>query len=212
LSARLTIADYGVGNLFSVRGAFEHCGGDCVLTSDARAVARADRLLIPGVGAFGDAMADLREKGLDDAVRRFAATGRPLLGICLGMQLLLERSHEFGVHDGLGLVAGEVVAIPASTASGAQQRLPHVGWAPLGSGARAWAGSILEDVSPGSWFYFVHSYMAEPAEAGDRLAECDYGGRRVCAVYERGNVMGCQFHPEKSGAPGLAVIRRFLGR
>jgi len=212
LSARVTIADYGVGNLFSVRGAFEHCGAECVLTSDAGAVARAERLLIPGVGAFGDAMSDLREKGLDDAVQRFADSGRPLLGICLGMQLLLERSHEFGIHEGLGVLGGEVVAIPASTADGAPQRLPHVGWAPLEALARGWPGSILEDVPPRSWFYFVHGYVAVPADPGDRLAECDYGGRRLCAVYERGNVMGCQFHPEKSGARGLAVLRRFLAR
>jgi imidazole glycerol-phosphate synthase subunit HisH len=211
VSPPVTIVDYGVGNLFSVRSALEHCGADATLSSDPETIASAERLLLPGVGAFGEAMDDMRSRGLEDGVLRFAATGRPLLGICLGMQLLMERSEEFGSHEGLGLVPGEVVAIAPTAADGQAHRLPHIGWAGLRRpSTRAWSGTILEGVPDGAWFYFVHGFAAQPAHAGDRLADCDYNGRMLCAVLTHGNVMGCQFHPEKSGAPGLGVLRRFL--
>lgn len=210
-SRQVTIVDYGVGNLLSVRSALEHCGADCESSSDAGAIEAAERLLLPGVGAFGDAMADMRAHHLVEPVRRFAASGRPLLGICLGMQMLLGESEEFGHHEGLGLVPGAVVAIPPTKADGSPHRLPHIGWAELRVPAgRTWDGSILEGAEPGAWVYFVHGFTAVTEDRADRLADCLYNGRPICAALARGNVMGCQFHPEKSGEAGLGVLRRFL--
>lgn len=211
MSVKITIADYGVGNLLSVRAAFEYCGADCDVTDDPAVIARADRLLLPGVGAFGDAMADMRTKGLVEPVRRFSETGRPLLGICVGMQMLMDRSEEFGDHEGLGLIPGPVVAIPPTAADGTAHRLPHVGWNILeASRAGSWTGTLLGDTPEGGWVYFVHSFTAMPDNPLHRLADCNYNGRRISAVIRRDNVMGCQFHPERSGETGLTVIRRFL--
>lgn len=204
----VTVVDYGLGNLLSVRRGFEHCGAAVRVSASPDAVWRAERLVLPGVGAFGDGMAKLRERGLDHAVHEFVKSGRPLLGICLGMQMLFDASEEFGSHQGLGLIAGKVARIPADG-----RKVPHIGWAPIHPPAdtkRPWQGTLLQGTADGTAFYFVHSYTGFPADAGDRLADADYLGARISAVVARGNVMGTQFHPEKSGPAGLAVIARFL--
>jgi imidazole glycerol-phosphate synthase subunit HisH len=210
---RVTVVDYGVGNLHSVARALERCGATPVLADDGQAIERADRLLLPGVGAFGDGMRGLRERGLVDPILRFAASGRPLLGICLGMQMLLERSFEFGHHEGLGLIPGSVVALPAHDTDGLAQRIPHIGWSALRPGApdRDWRGTVLDGVTPRGAVYFVHSFMAVPADPEHRLAETVYGGHPVVAAIAAGNVVGCQFHPEKSGQVGLDILARFAG-
>lgn len=209
----VTIVDYGLGNLLSVRRGFEHCGAAVRVTASPDAVWRADRLILPGVGAFGDGMAKLCERGLDHAVREFVGSGRPLLGICLGMQMLFEDSDEFGRHAGLGLIAGRVTRIPSTCADGASRKVPHIGWSPIEPPAdtgRPWTGTLLEGTAPDTAFYFVHSFTGVPGDPADRLADTDYLGARVSAVVARDAVLGTQFHPEKSGPAGLTVIRRFL--
>lgn len=207
----ITVVDYGVGNLFSVRRAIEKCGASVTFAGTAAEIGAAQRLLLPGVGAFQDGMSGLRERGLIDAVRAFADTGRPLLGICLGMQMLLTKSEEFGEHAGLGIIPGRVVAIPATTANGEPHKIPFVGWCELERPAAAeWSGTVLEDLRPGAAVYLVHSYGAVPDEAGHRLADYDYDGRSISAAIRAGNVSGCQFHPEMSGTVGLSVLARFL--
>lgn len=205
-----TIIDYGVGNLYSVTRAVEHVGGVAAFASSPELIDAARCLILPGVGAFAAGMSGLRERGLVEPIRRFAASGRPLLGICLGMQMLFERSHEFGLHEGLGLIPGAVRRIELTAhASGA--KVPHVGWsALLPTAGISWQGTVLEKIHPGDFAYFVHSYKACPAIATDQLAHIRYGGTEVTAVVGRGRVMGCQFHPEKSGVTGLRIIERFL--
>jgi glutamine amidotransferase len=173
---------------------------------------------LPGVGAFGDAMAGLRARGLDEAVLAYAATGRPLLGVCLGMQLLLEASTEFGHHAGLGLIAGRVDRLPPPVTQARDKippyKIPNVGWCrlePAGGGA-PWAESLFAAVKPGDFAYFVHSYAAHPADLRQRLADIELGGTPVCAAITAGPITGCQFHPEKSGEVGLAILRAFVAR
>jgi glutamine amidotransferase len=213
MSIGVTVVDFGVGNLLSVRHAFEHVGAQVDLASDPGRIRAAERLVLPGVGAFGDGMRGLAERGLAEAVAGFARSGRPLLGICLGMQMLLDWSEEFGRHAGLGLLSGGVSALPSIDAAGKRLKVPHVGWSPLlPVGNAAWEGTLLEGLEPGDAAYFVHSFAAVPDSAADRLADTAYGGLRICAVLERGNLSGCQFHPEKSGPKGLRIIRNFCRR
>ncbi len=211
MKPRVTIVDYGVGNLFSVRGALEYCDAQPQFSSSPQAIENADRLLLPGVGAFADSMADMRDCNLVEPVLRFAETGRPLLGICLGMQMLMEESEEFGRHEGLGVVKGRVVPIPPNGADGKPHRIPHVGWNELRSSSPGtWDGTLLKDLQEGDSVYFVHSFMAVPEVPGHRVADCHYHGQKICAVLQRDNVFGCQFHPEKSGEVGIQILRNFI--
>lgn len=210
----VTVIDYGVGNLLSVSRALEHCGARVTITSDAAVILTSSRVVLPGVGAFADGMAALQAQSLDAVVRQVAATGTPLLGICLGMQMLLNESEEFGVTPGLGLIPGRVVKIPAMTTMGEPHKIPHIGWNELILPAQrdSWHGGLLADVELGEAVYFVHSFMAEPALPEHRLADCRYGGIPIAAAIKRDNVMGCQFHPEKSGEVGLRLLKSFLRR
>lgn len=206
----VTVIDYGIGNMLNVIRALEHCGANVRVESRAGDGTRhAERLVLPGVGAFGDGMAELRARGFDDEVRRFVQTGRPFLGICVGMQMMFEASEEMGEHAGLGLLRGRVTAVPATAADGAPHRVPHIGWRALRA-AGAWESSVLQDVQPGERMYFVHSFCGQPVDASAWLADVDYDGRRICAAVQRDNLAGCQFHPERSAAAGLALLRRFL--
>ena len=196
------IIDYGVGNLFSLRCSLAAIGEESVVTGDRDEILRADRVILPGVGAFADAYRKLCETGMDSAVYAAADAGRPLLGICLGMQLLFERSFEYGEHRGLGLLKGEVVGmsgrIPDSLA------IPQIGWNAL---RMARPSRILANTPEGAHVYFVHSYFA--SGCGDSLAATTDYGIDMTAAVERENVCGCQFHPEKSGAAGLDILRAF---
>ena len=209
---RVTVIDYGIGNLLSVSRALERCGAEVLLTSDPLLITRADRLVLPGVGAFADGMAGLRERGLIDPIREYARSGRPLLGICLGMQMMLDTSEEFGSHEGLGLIPGKVSAIPVTGVDGRPHKIPHIGWNELmpPSPATNWKGTILEDIPTNAAAYFVHSYAAVPAHPEHRLADCHYDGQVISAVIRSGSTYGCQFHPEKSGETGLRILRRFI--
>ena len=194
------IIDYGVGNLFSLCSSCKAIGEEAFISGDAAELSKADRLILPGVGAFGDAARKLRETGMADFVRRQAAEGKPLLGICLGMQLLFERSYEYGCHEGLGLLAGQVV--PMEGKLPAELKIPHMGWNAL----EVRGGSLLQGLS-GQYVYFVHSFFAEGCE--DSLAAVTEYGISITAAVEKGNIFGCQFHPEKSGGVGLSILRRF---
>lgn len=208
----IAVIDYGVGNLLSVRRAFQHCGAEVAVTSDAETILSAPRVVLPGVGAFADGMGELSSRKLDIVVREVAARGVPLLGICLGMQMLLDESEEFGRTPGLGLIPGRVVPIPSVGADGRPLKIPHIGWNDLvlAGGHGNWRDTPLQDVSPGASVYFVHSFMADPSDSRHRIADCLYGGATVSAAIGQGRVFGCQFHPEKSGEIGLSIIRSFL--
>ena len=196
------IVDYGVGNLFSLRCSLQAIGEEARVTSDPEEIRRADRVILPGVGAFGDAADKLRASGLDRAVLSAADHGKPLMGICLGMQLLFERSFEYGEHKGLGLLKGEIRPMRDWIAPGL--KIPQMGWNAL----RILRPSpLLHRIRDGAYVYFVHSFAACGCEES-LLADVDYGGA-VTACVGRGNVFGCQFHPEKSGEVGLNILRAF---
>ena len=209
---KVTVIDYGLSNLRSVQNALTHCGAEVELTNSPADVRAAEALVLPGVGAFRDGMAGLERLGLVNVIRQKAAEGTPLLGICLGMQMLFDESEEFGTCPGLGLIPGRVIKIPDSDVQGNPQKVPHIRWDPLfpAGGRTDFTGTVLEKVAPGQECYFIHSYEAKPANETDRLADTRYGGRSVCAVAAHGSVVGCQFHPEKSGPVGLAILRQFL--
>lgn len=206
------IVDYGVGNLYSVAQALEHVGADVRLVSTAEELRRADLLLLPGVGSFEAGMRELRERGLVAPIVDYVHTGKPFLGICLGMQLLFEVSEEFGEHAGLGLIPGRVTAIPSLGHDQRPHKIPHIGWNGLTqpSGRENWQGTILHGLSPGMSAYFVHSYTAVPSNSNHRLADCDYDGCCISAAVRADNVYGCQFHPEKSGDSGLRILKNFV--
>jgi glutamine amidotransferase len=210
----VAIIDYGVGNLFSVKHAFEHCGAKAVISSNPDYIRKASHVVLPGVGAIAIAMESLSKDGLDQVVREVATSGKPLLGICLGMQMFLDESDEFGVTPTLGLIPGRVVAVPDISPDGEPVKIPNIGWCGLRMGEAdvSWAGTLLEGIEPGEAVYFLHSYMAITADLRHQLANSIYGGNSVTAVVMRDNVVGCQFHPEKSGNVGLRILRGFLSR
>lgn len=213
-SRSVTLLDYGMCNMLNVARAFERAGADLKVTEDPRDAAQAERLVVPGVGAFADSMVEVTRRGHGDAIRAFAETGRPLLGICVGMQILFEGSEEFGDSPGLGIIAGRVMAVPAHTNAGVPQRVPHIGWNELliPPSRNTWDGTIMQShVSKTPAVYFVHSFVPHPADPKDRLADFDYGGHRLCAAIKRDNITATQFHPERSGDVGLALLGSFIG-
>lgn len=211
MSKKVTIIDYGVGNLLSVTRAFEHCGATVTLAHDATDIEQAEHLVLPGVGAFADGMQGLRERRLIEPIRHYATSGRPLMGICLGMQMLASVSEEFGEHEGLGLIPGRARAISRIAVDGSPLKTPHIGWSSLLRPAQAdWTGTILANTEQASSVYLVHSYAVQPDDPTHLLAHCVYGGHGIAAVIRRDAIYGCQFHPEKSGPVGLKIIDGFL--
>ncbi len=212
MNSKITIIDYGVSNLLNVVRAFDHFDADITLAETPEAVMAADRLVLPGVGAFSGGMEELRQRNLIEPIKEFCTSGKLFLGICLGMQMMLESSEEFGHFAGLGLIPGQVLPVPAEGADGKPHKVPHIGWNELQvAGSRdGWQDSIFSDVETQASMYFVHSFMAVPDNPDHRLADCDYDGQILCAAVQLDNMTGCQFHPEKSGDNGLAIIRRFL--
>lgn len=212
-TADVAIVDFGLGNLFSIKHACEHVGLTVSITSSAEEVAAARSVILPGVGAFADAMESLHSLGLVDTLRETADSGKPLLGICLGLQLLFSQSEEFGVHSGLGIVPGQVVYFPEQKEGGRQLKVPEVGWNDIRPSAdrapRAWDGTLLDGLPAGVPMYFVHSCYVIPEDADLVLCQAEYGQVRFCAGIARGNVTAFQFHPERSGPDGLRIYANF---
>lgn len=208
----VTVIDYGVGNLLSVQRGLEHCGAQVTLTADPEIILGSKRVVLPGVGAFANAMLALENLGLVAVIRELAQHEIPLLGICLGMQLLLEESDEFGVTAGLGLIPGRVISVPDHAVSGVKQNIPHIGWSGLLPAYQetSWEHTCLQSIQPGDAVYFVHSFMALPTDPAHRIADSLYGGHKIAATIGRNKITGCQFHPEKSGEIGLKILRRFI--
>jgi imidazole glycerol-phosphate synthase subunit HisH len=204
----IAIVDYGMGNLRSVQKALEQVGSSATIVRTPEELARADKVILPGVGAFGDAMTNLRELGLADPLISAARSGRPFLGICLGLQLLFDVSYEEGEYTGLGVVPGRVLRFSFSGQSeGASLKVPHMGW-----NAVSWAAPcpLLKGLASPQHFYFVHSYYVSPTDPSVTCGVCDYGGPFTAMIW-RGNLFATQFHPEKSQKIGLAILRNFAG-
>ncbi len=198
----VAIVDYGVGNLFSLKCSLEAIGADVVVTGDSEVLAKADKIILPGVGAFEDAAKALRDKGLDKVLISLAKDGKYLMGICLGMQLLFDKSYEYGEHQGLGLISGNVVPFKDNIPK--ELKIPHIGWNAL----KFKDSPIFENLNQGDCVYFVHSFYATDCDESV-IATCEYG-KDVTAAVQKGNVFGCQFHPEKSGDVGLNILRSFV--
>ena len=199
----VAIIDYGVGNLFSLQSSFAHIGEEAVVTSDPAVIAAADQVILPGVGAFGDAAKKLRDSGMAEVVLAEAAAGKPLMGICLGMQLLFEKSYEYGEHEGLGLLKGSVVPMAGKLPK--ELKIPQIGWNALHLCGKP--SPVLKYLKEDDYVYFVHSFFAEDCE-DSLIATTEYGIEMTAAV-GKGNVFGCQFHPEKSGSVGLGILKAF---
>lgn len=198
----IAIIDYGVGNLFSLKSSFSAIGQDAVVTADPEVIAAADRLILPGVGAFGDAAKKLNDSGMAEVVRHEAKQGKPIMGICLGMQLLFDKSYEYGEHEGLGLITGNVR--PIADVIDPSLKIPHIGWNAL---IVKKPSKLFKYLNDGDCVYFVHSYYAADCE-DSTTATAEYSVELTASV-ENGNVYGCQFHPEKSGDVGLKILKAF---
>lgn len=202
---KVTIVDYGLGNLHSVSKSLIHVGVEVEIDTDGSRIPRAERLVLPGVGAFADGMAGLRARGQIAPLQQYGAENRSFLGICLGAQLLLEESDEFGCHPGLGIIPGRVERI-----AGEGVKVPHTGWAQvLPADDSASFPGLLRDLASGTWAYFIHSYQMVPRDPWQVTAVCRYGSQRITAVVQRGAICGMQFHPEKSGESGLTALKAF---
>ena len=197
----IAIVDYGVGNLFSLKSSLDMIGAEAFVTGDAEEIKKAEKIILPGVGAFGDAANKLRETGLFEVIKKEAKNGKPIMGICLGMQMLFEKSYEYGEHEGLGLIKGEIR--PIEEVIPKNLKVPHIGWNALKFTGES---KLFKYIKDGDFVYFVHSYYG--AECDSVIAVSDYGAPLTAAV-EKGNVSGCQFHPEKSGEVGLKILKAF---
>lgn len=200
----IAVVDYGVGNLYSLLSSLRFIGAEAVLTGNADEIMRADKIILPGVGAFGDAAGKLRKKGLEHAVVDSARRGKPLLGICLGMQLLFEKSEEYGEHKGLGLLQGGVESLAGTLGANSAEKVPHIGWNGL---VMLQESPLLKYTSGGECVYYVHSFYAPTGQ--DTAAYSQYGNVRISGLVQKGNIFGTQFHPEKSGEAGLKILRAF---
>jgi glutamine amidotransferase len=201
-----------MGNVQSVSRAFAHCGASVEVTEDLRKIATADRLVLPGVGAFGQGISELRKRNIIPAVNEFVKTSRPFFGICLGLQLMFDSSEEAyretGDEEGLGFVSGRVVKIPGQGLDGNKHKVPHIGWSSVQFGRQD--EKLLNGIPSGSEFYFVHSFSVKPREATSILGEASYNGQEIVAIVQKDNLLGTQFHPEKSASLGLKMISNFL--
>ena len=208
----ITIVDYGLGNLLSVSRAFEACGAKTHLTNSHEDILSADYLVLPGVGAFTDGMHELQSHNLIESIRLACASGKPVLGICLGMQLLFTESDEHFLTAGLGIIPGRVESIPNQVDGRGWRKTPHIGWNELlpRKNEEVWQGGLFDQLGDHPAGYFVHSYSCVPSNYDTILAECDYEGMLLCAAVRQDNVYGCQFHPEKSGALGLHILSNFM--
>jgi len=207
MTSTVAIIDYGIGNVQSIKNSLNNFDVKVILSHDSDSILNADGVILPGVGAFKKAIAQLKNRGLDEVIREFVRSGKPFLGICLGMQLLFESSEEFGISDGLGIIKGKVIRFPVL----GQTKLPHISWNSIDQADIPWGNTILESISNHEDLYFVHSFVCSPESAMNILATADYGGVTFCAAVKEQNIYGCQFHPEKSAESGLKIIQEFVG-
>ena len=212
LKKTVVIIDYGIGNIFSVKQAFDQIGADTIITSESKVIENAKYLVLPGVGAFSKAMRSLDGLNLVSSIIYAANRGVPLLGICLGMQMLLDESEEFGITSGLGLISGRVERFPLNKRKHSIVKIPQINWHELvpGHSNANWKDSILDKIKVSDAVYFIHSFVARPSDDSHVLASYICDEESIPAVIVSGNVMGCQFHPEKSGEVGLQILRNFL--
>ena len=221
INSNIVIIDYGLGNLFNVQRAIEALGNRSVVISDSqKEIIEADKIILPGVGAFKDGMNGLRQQGLVETISEFADSGRSVLGICLGMQLFMTESEEQGIHKGLNLIKGKVVRFREPDESGYGYKIPHIGWnslkVPYSSDnlqsdiSDAWADTFLNELNSKPFMYFVHSYIVVVDNSADCIATTDYGRDEFCSVVMKDNISGCQFHPERSGPAGLSILKNFI--
>ena len=211
----VVIVDYRLGNLFSVKNACSRFGINARISYSKDHLWAADLAILPGVGAFGNAMRALHELDLVVPLKDFASSGKPLVGICLGMQLLMTESHEFGRHDGLDIISGSVERLPTENEGGRQLKIPHIGWEAIrppvtSDSGRCWDDSPLRGLRDGTFMYFVHSYVVKPADSNLTLALSQYGSQEFCSSLGTGNIFATQFHPERSGSDGLTIYRNIV--
>ncbi len=211
MDKKVVIIDYGLGNLYSIAQACNHVGFSPVITCDKDEIFNADSVILPGVGAFKIAMNHLLELDLVPVIKEYANTGKPLMGICLGMQLLFDESEEFGMNKGLGLIPGVIKRFPEKV-NNKKMKIPHIGWNRLTTAGSKWTDTPLHDVSEMEFMYFVHSYYAEPSISSDILTYTYYQEFKYCSSVQKNNLFGFQFHPEKSGETGLSIYKHFLER
>ncbi len=205
------IIDYGVGNLMSVRSASIKCGADVFCSSDPDRISKADAIILPGVGAFPAGSNALKKIDMFDALKSVSKKGTPILGICLGMQLLFDYGEEFGISEGLGLIKGSVVPLPHQTSTGVHLKIPHIGWTRLVKvNETKWVKSPLVSLNHSDSVYFVHSFVAKPNDPSLTVAGFSFGGSIFPAFVQQNNIIGCQFHPEKSGEAGIRIIKNFV--
>ena len=213
-ASRVAVVDFGMGNLYSVKRACLHVGLDAIVTASGKEILEADAVILPGIGAFGDAMETLKGLGLVSILQETARSSKPLLGICLGMQLFMSRSFEFGEHEGLGIVPGTVERLSESRTENRRLKVPQVGWNMIlkpatPSPGGPWNDGPLAGIDPETYMYFVHSYYVRPADPGAVLCMSRYGSMDFCSGLNSGNLTGFQFHPERSGPRGLGILRNF---
>lgn len=209
---KVTIIDYKAGNLFSVQHACSYIGLDAMITSDKEEILKADGAILPGVGAFGEAMANLKKLDLIEPIIEFAKSGKPFMGICLGLQLLFTRSEEFGSHKGLNLIEGQVLKFPAKNQNGKIIKVPQIGWNQIYPPAiheQRWRNSPLDNINSGEFMYFVHSFYVVPSEPNDILSLTNYEGVEYCSSIQNKNIFAAQFHPEKSASEGIKIYQNW---
>jgi glutamine amidotransferase len=210
--SKITIIDYGLGNLFNVQRALESVGASVLITDRPQDIFNADRLVLPGVGAFGEGMKGLKERNLLEPIYEYVGKQRPMLGICLGMQLMMEQSEELGVHRGLGLIKGKTIRFQEPKGP-TQFKIPHIGWNRLNapeSAANQWTSPILKGVAKNSYMYFLHSFHVVPSEPNVQIAQSQYGHDSFCAAFQKDHIFGFQPHPERSAETGLQIFRNFV--
>ena len=204
----IVIVDYGIGNVKSIMNAFENQGKKAILSRERDIILKADGLILPGVGAFSHGMNNLNKYNLVTIIKEYVKTGKPLLGICLGMQMLLEESQEFGDTKGIGLIKGKVIKLPVEKSN--RIKLPHISWNAIQSKNIEWENTILNGIRANSNMYFVHTFVAKPENEDEILSKTDYFNVEFCSSLKKDNIYGCQFHPEKSATHGLIIIKNFI--
>jgi glutamine amidotransferase len=205
---KIAIIDYEIGNVKSIINAFIKIGIEPILTNDRETILHSDGLILPGVGAFAHGMENLQKYGLKEIIYDFVNTQKPFMGICLGMQMLMEESEEFGITQGLGLIEGKVIKLPVRNPN--YEKLPHISWNEISIKNIGWENTILDDIQEHTDMYFVHSFVAFPINEENILAMTEYSDYKFCSSVKKDNIYGCQFHPEKSGEKGLKIIQNFV--